>query len=119
MIVATPVTVDGRTAHAWGKAHWLGVADVTGPRVTSWTIHEVGWDELHDAGTHGSHHARVVRFLKDQGVQAIVVDHVGPGMARLLERLGIPVLAATPGDARESILAAVGSLPAESGLSPR
>lgn len=113
MIVATPVTVDGRTAHAWGKAHWVGVAEVTGPRVTSWTIHEVGWDELHDAGTHGSHHARVVRFLKDQGVQAIVVDHVGAGMVRLLDRMEIPILPSTPGDARESILAAVAAMPVD------
>ena len=118
MIVATPVTVDGRTAGAWGKAHWLGVAEVTGPRVTSWTIHEVGWDESHDAGSHGSHHARVVRFLKEQGISAIVVDHVGPGMAQVLERMGIPVLPATAGDARESILAAVAGLPAETVISP-
>lgn len=117
MIVATPVTCDGRTAHAWGRAHWLGIAEVTGPRVTSWTIHEVGWDDLHDAGTHGSHHARVVRFLKEQGVQVVVVDHVGPGMARVLESMQIPVLPATPGDARESILAAVARLPEEAAVS--
>ncbi len=119
MIVATPVTVDGRTAPAWGKARWVGVAEVTGPRVTAWTIHEVGWDESHDLGTHGAHHARVVRFLRDQAVSAIVVDHVGAGMARLLDRMGIPRLPATPGDARDSILAAVAALPPGAWLSPR
>ena len=28
MFVATPVTADGRSAPAWGKAHWVGVAQV-------------------------------------------------------------------------------------------
>jgi len=113
VIVATPVTVDGQSAGAWGRAHWVAVAQVTGPRLTAWTIHEVGWDESHDLGSHGSHHARVVRFLKDQGVDAVVVDHVGAGMAQVLQTMGIPVLAATPGDARASVLAAVAALPVQ------
>ncbi|OCL36955.1 hypothetical protein BCR15_12810 [Tessaracoccus lapidicaptus] len=106
MIVATPVTEEGQSAHAWGRAHWVGVADVRDGDVADWTVHEVRWDESHDAGTHGSHHARVVRFLKEQGVEAVVVDHMGEGMARMLHTMGIPILAASPGDARESILAA-------------
>ena len=117
MIVATPVTVDGRTAPAWGKARWVGVAEVAGPRVTAWTIHEVGWDESHDHGTHGAHHARVVRFLREESVAAVVVDHVGAGMARVLARMEIHVLPATPGDARESILSAVAALPAHARVS--
>lgn len=107
MIVATPVTVDGQTAQAWGRARWIGIAEVAGPRVTSWRIHEVGWDESHDAVSHQSHHDRILRFLTAQNVEAVVVDHVGPGMARLLEQLGIPILPSTPGDARASVLAAV------------
>ncbi|MHA6522855.1 NifB/NifX family molybdenum-iron cluster-binding protein [Tessaracoccus sp. G1721] len=107
MIVATPVTQDGRSAQAWGKAHWVGVADVREGAVAHWSIHEVAWDESHDAGTHGSHHARVVRFLKDQVVEAVVVDHMGEGMARMMRTMGIPVLPASPGDARESVLAAI------------
>ncbi|MEN0071142.1 MAG: dinitrogenase iron-molybdenum cofactor [Propionicimonas sp.] len=113
MIVATPVTVDGRSAGAWGRAHWVAVAQVSGPRIISWNIHEVGWDELHDSGTHGSHHARVVKFLKTESIEAVVVDHVGAGMARMLDTMGIPTLPATPGDARASVLAAAGASPAE------
>ncbi len=110
MIIATPVTVDGRTAPRWGRAHWVGVADVTGPRITSWTIHEVGWD---DASLFGRNprHARISHFLTKQEVGAVVVPKVGSRLARLFDRLGIAVLPATPGDARDSVLAAVGSLP--------
>ncbi|MEL4506096.1 NifB/NifX family molybdenum-iron cluster-binding protein [Luteococcus sp. H138] len=111
MIVATPTTADGQSATSWGKAHWVGVAEFApgaeGPEVRAWQIHEVAWDESHDAGTHGSHHARIVRFLKDQGVQAVVVDHMGDGMRRVMNTMGIPLLPASPGDAQASVLAAV------------
>jgi len=108
MIIATPVDAAGQSAHAWGRAHWVAVAEVT-DTITSWDVHEVSWDDLHDSGTHGSHHARVVSFLKDHGIQAIVVDHVGEGMARMLDTMNIPLLPASAGDAKESVLHAVRS----------
>lgn len=108
MIVATPCTAEGQSSAAWGKAHWVGVAEVDQtPAVVSWTIHEVAWDESHDAGTHGSHHARIVRFLKEQGIEAVVVDHMGEGMQRVMNTMGIPLLPASPGDAQASVVAAV------------
>jgi len=109
VIIATPVTEDGRSAAAWGRAHWVGVADVEDGAVRSWQVHEVGWDVSHDEGTHGSHHARIVRFLKEEGVQAVVVDHMGEGMQRVMNTMGIPLLPASPGDAQASVLAAVAS----------
>lgn len=113
MIIATPVTVDGQTAERCGKSHWIGVAEVSGPRITSWKIHEVGWDE---AGLLGRdpRHARIARFLTDQGVTAIVASDMGPRLAALLAELEIEVLPATPGDARESVLAAVAGRPTAS-----
>jgi len=107
VIVATPVTEAGLSAAAWGKAHWIGVANVEDGQVGAWQIHEVAWDASHDEGTHGSHHARIVRFLKEQGIQAVVVDHMGEGMQRVMHTMGIPLLPASPGDAQASVLAAV------------
>ncbi|HEY3339956.1 MAG TPA: NifB/NifX family molybdenum-iron cluster-binding protein [Propionicimonas sp.] len=112
MIVATPVTEDGRSAEAWGRAHWIGVADVSGGAVSSWDVHEVGWDESHDEGTHGSHHAMIVRFLKERAIEAVVVDHMGEGMVRVMETMQIPLLPASPGDAQASILTAIATIPA-------
>jgi predicted Fe-Mo cluster-binding NifX family protein len=60
----------------------------------------------------GSHHARIVRFLKEQGITAVVVDHMGPGMVQVMGTMGIPLLPASPGDAQASILAAVAASPA-------
>lgn len=107
MKIATPVDAFGNSAGSWGRAHYVAVADVSTEQITAWEVHEVNWDGLHDSGTHGSHHARVVKFLQANGIQAIVVDHVGPGMQRMLSTMGIPMLSASPGDAKASILAAV------------
>jgi len=47
-----------------------------------------------------------VTFLRDQRIDAIVVDHVGEGMRRMLATMNIPTLPATPGDAKVSVLEA-------------
>ncbi len=107
MRIATPVDAEGHSAAAWGRAHWVAVAEVSEDALTGWQVHEVSWDDLHDAGTHGAHHARVVTFLKEQGIEAIVVDHVGEGMQRMLATMSIPMLPASVGDAKLSVLRAV------------
>lgn len=107
MRIATPVDHAGQSSPTWGKAHWIAVGDVADGAVSNWQVHEVQWDVLHDAGTHGSHHARVVTFLKEQGIEAVVVDHVGEGMRRMLATMDIPMLPMTPGDAQASAVAAV------------
>jgi predicted Fe-Mo cluster-binding NifX family protein len=107
MRLATPVDATGHSGHAWGKAHWVAVADVADGTISDWQVHEVAWDVSHDSGTHGSHHALVVTFLREQRIDAIVVDHVGEGMRRMLATMNIPMLPASPGDAKESVLAAV------------
>jgi predicted Fe-Mo cluster-binding NifX family protein len=113
MIAVVPVTAEGGTGHSWGKAPRVAVATVTDGAVTDWQEHEVRWDVSHDEGTEGSHHARVARFLLEHEVGAVVVDHMGAGMVRMLASMGITVLRAEEGgDARAAVLAAVGSAPA-------
>ena len=110
MNIATAVTVDGLTATGLGRAHWVGVAEVTGPRVTAWAIHEVGWDDA-SLFSRPSRHNRIVRFLVEQEIRAVVVPRLGRHLAEAIDALGITVLPASPGDARESILAAVATQP--------
>ncbi len=107
MIAATPVTDQGESAPSWGRASSVAVADVRDGEIHAWDVHPVGWDASHDEGTPGSHHARVAGFLKQHAVQAVVVDHVGPGMVRMLDTMGIAILAATPGDAQASVRSAL------------
>ncbi len=103
MNIAIPVTPDGQVEPRWGRAPIVAVATVEGGQVTDWVVHPVGWDVAHDQGTEGSHHARVVRFLRDNAVEAVVVDHMGQGMLHTLAKLGIPVLPARTADAREAV----------------
>ena len=97
MIVCAPVTSEGMIDPRWGRADWMAVADVVDGEVVSWREVEVSWSRLHDEGTPGSHHARVVRFLREQHVEAVVANHIGDGMLRMMDTMG---LAGAPGRRR-------------------
>lgn len=107
MIVCIPVDETGAVGPHWGRAHTVALAGVENGDLTSWQVHEVGWDVAHDEGTHGSHHARIVRFLREHGVQAIVAGGMGPGMQQVVGKLGLPLVLGAAGDARAAVVAAV------------
>ena len=105
MIVCAPVTSEGMIDPRWGRADWVAVADVVDGEVVSWREVEVSWSRLHDEGTPGSHHARVGRFLRDHHVEAVVANHIGDGMVRMLDTMGLPVHLGAAGDARAAVQA--------------
>ena len=107
MNVALAVDESGDVGRSWGKAPRVAVAEVSDGRIVRWEEFDVGWDVSHDAGTHGSHHARVVRFLKDNDVAVVLASHVGDGMVRMLDTMGIRLELGVAGDARQAVLAAV------------
>ena len=97
MNVMIPVRPDGSVEPRFGKAPMVAVAQVDdNGHVTQWQTFEVEWDRLHDEGTEGSHHARIVRFLREHEVVACVATHAGMAMK-------VPLLPATLPDARESV----------------
>jgi predicted Fe-Mo cluster-binding NifX family protein len=105
MIVCIPVTPDGQVGHGWGRAERVAVARVADGAVTDWRELDVRWNEMHDQGTPGAHHARVVRFLREQGVEAVVAGHMGDGMRTTLAKLGVRVRLGASGDARSAAAA--------------
>lgn len=107
MIVCAPITRDGLIDPRWGRADWVAVADVTDGKIANWKEIEVSWNKLHDEGTEGSHHARVVKFLREHNVEAVVAHHMGDGMVRMLDTMGLPVHMGAAGDARAAVLAAI------------
>ena len=107
MIIAIPVDATDQVAHGWGRAPRVAIATVSDGVVTDWQVHDVGWDVAHDEGTEGSHHARVVRFLKDNAVEMVVAEHMGDGMVRTLGSMHLPVVLGAAGDARASVLSAL------------
>ena len=108
MIVCAPVTSEGMIDPRWGRADWVAVVYLVDGEVLSWRQVEVSWSRLHDEGTPGSHHARVVRFLRDQHVEAVVAHHIGDGMVRMLDTMGLPMHLGAAGDARAAVHAAFG-----------
>ncbi len=100
--VCVPVTPDGAIDPRWGRAQRVAVATVAGCEVQDWQEFQVDWDALHNLGSEGAHHARVATFLRDNGIEAIGVNHVGPGMRRMLETMGIRLVTDIAGDAREA-----------------
>ena len=103
MIVCAPVTSEGLIDPRWGRADRVAVADVVGGEILSWLEVEVSWSRLHDEGTPGSHHARVVTFLRDHHVEAVLANHVGDGMVRTLDAMGLPLHLGAAGDARAAV----------------
>lgn len=106
MILVVPVSPDGAVGPSFGKATSVAIARVEGDEVTGWDVVDVGWDVAHDSGTHGSHHARVVRFLREHGVERVVAKHVGDPMMRTLDAMGVTAVLGVAGDARAAVLAA-------------
>ena len=107
MIVCAPITSEKEIDPRWGRADWVVLAEVVNGEITNWQEVEVGWSKSHDEGTDGSHHARVVKFLRDNSVGAVVAHHMGDGMLRMLKTMNIPVHLDASGDARQAIQSAV------------
>ena len=111
MVVCVPVTMGGMIDPRWGRADRVAIAEITGDGIAAWQELDVGWSALHDAGPEGSHHARVVRFLQDHHVEAVVANHMGMPMVHILERMGLKVCLGATGDAREAAITAMDSAP--------
>lgn len=115
MLVCVPLTRDGRIDR-WGRARRVAIARVESGAIADWQEFDVGWDELHDTGTEGAHHARVARFVREHGVQTVVAEHMGGDMAHMLDRLGVTVRLGAAGDAR--LAAAAAGLEAPGAVGP-
>ena len=106
MIIAVPVTPDGQVDPRWGRAARVAVARLDDGRIVAWEEHEVRWDEYHDSGTEGGHHARIARFVVDQGITMVVANHMGPPMVEMLGRMRILVRLGAAGSARLAVTGA-------------
>ncbi len=105
MIVCVPIQADGTVDPRWGRAQRIAVAEVDDGAITRWDEVDVGWDHLHDEGSSARHHARVARFLREQGVETVVAHHVGDGMVRMLETMHLGLRLGAEGDARAAVAA--------------
>ena len=111
MKIAVPIIHDGGADpvidHRWGRADWVAVADVIDGGISNWQEIEVSWDKLHDEGTHGSHHARISKFLTSNGITMVVADHMGEGMLRMLDTMKITIALDASGPAKAAVQSAI------------
>jgi predicted Fe-Mo cluster-binding NifX family protein len=109
MVICVPVTTEGMIDPRWGRADRVAITEATRDGIGVWQEYDVGWNALHDAGTEGSHHARVARFLQEHHVEAVVANHMGPPMVNMLVRMGLKVWLGARGDARQATLVTIES----------
>ena len=106
MIIAVPVTDDEQVDPRWGKARNVAVAKVEDGAIRSWEVFPVGWDVLHDQGEHGTHHARIVTFLRNNNVDGVVINHAGTPMMNTMAKMGLAIAVDAAGPARHAALRA-------------
>ncbi|MEI6649552.1 MAG: NifB/NifX family molybdenum-iron cluster-binding protein [Actinomycetes bacterium] len=94
---------DGSIGGGWGKANTVAIAEIVEGKVAAWRVEEVGWRALHDTGTEGSHHARIVRFLNDNKVTVVATGHMGDGMQNTLGKMGVKVHLDVSGEAKSAL----------------
>ncbi len=113
MIIAVPVTADGLVDPRWGKAQTIAIAKITTDpdvQIELWEEHPVGWNVLHDQGAHGTHHARIVKFLKEHNVNAVVINHCGASIMNTMQKMGLVIAVEAVGPAKEVLIQAAPEL---------
>lgn len=99
-VIAIPVDMAGIVDPRWGKARMVAICQIQDHNIVKWSDIQVDWDRLHDQDGEGAHHARVAKFLMEHHVTQVMAHHMGPGMAQMLDRMGIKTVLGVSGPAR-------------------
>lgn len=111
-IVCVPMNTDGTVTPRLGQAPSVAICRVGGGQVEAWTEHPVAWDTTYGVDVLGVHHPRVIRFLREHKVDAVVADQVCESMQSVLDSLDIRLYPGLTGDAHAavaSVLEPIGS----------
>ncbi|MFZ2226899.1 MAG: NifB/NifX family molybdenum-iron cluster-binding protein [Candidatus Nanopelagicaceae bacterium] len=103
MIICTPVTSDGNIDPRWDRADWIAIAEVINGKIVNWQEIDVLWSQLYYSGTFGSHDDRIVKFLREHRVEAVIANHVGDSMAQIFGTMRISVHLGATGDAQLAV----------------
>lgn len=105
--VCIPLNPDGTIHHRLGQANSVAICKVDGSDVTDWTEIVVDWDTTYGVDVPGVHHPRVIRFLQDHQVNAVIANNVCDIMQTTLPTLGIAVHSGVTGDAKAAAASAI------------
>ncbi len=110
-IICIPLNADGTIHDRLGKANTVAICKLEDGQVSDWTEHVVEWDTTYGVDVMGVHHPRIMRFMQDQKVDAVVADNVCDVIQRSLPNVGVTVHPGFTGDAR-SVVASAMAVPA-------
>jgi predicted Fe-Mo cluster-binding NifX family protein len=105
--VCIPLNADGTIHDRLGQANSVAICKVDGDSVSDWTEIVVDWDTTYGVDVLGVHHPRVIRFLQEHQVNAVVADNVCDIMKSTLPTLGVTVHAGVKGNARSAVAEAI------------
>ena len=106
-VICVPLNPDGSIHDRLGQARTVALCKVTGDQVAEWTEHLVEWDTTYGVDVMGAHHPRLIRFMQEQHVDAVVADNVCDVIQRSLPHVGVTVHDGFTGDARTAVAALV------------
>ncbi len=103
MKITAPVDDNGMLAPGFGRARKMAIATFEEKTLVDYEVIDVGWDILHDEGPHGSHHGRIVRFLKEHDIDRVLCAGMGESMAHTINKMGLPLFRHDPIDIRQAL----------------
>jgi predicted Fe-Mo cluster-binding NifX family protein len=109
-IVCVPMNTDGTVTHRLGQAPLVAVCRIDDGHIEDWSEHAVEWDTTYGVDVLGVHHPRVIRFLRDNEVEAVVADQVCDSMQSVLDSLVIRLYPGLTGDARAAVVSVAPTL---------
>lgn len=100
-----PITDEGAVDDLpLGRTHAVATCRVVDGQVVDWAEHIVDWDTSYGVDVAGPHHTRVVRFMRDHAVDAVIAGQVCDSVTKVLTHMGVDVRTEIAGDARTAIL---------------
>lgn len=102
-----PITESGEVDGGFGKAYKVAVGTFDNGTINDWQEVVVDWRTSHDAGTHGSHHARIVKFLLEHEITHVLTGHMGESMQNTITKMHLQLRLDLAGDARTAVQVAL------------
>ncbi len=99
---------NGQVSGDLGTAEIVVIALAGALEVTAWQPHRAPWGD--DAHARERQEARIVEFVRDEGLEAIVTGSVAPMLRRALEDVGVPVFECAGVSARAAAASAAAVL---------
>lgn len=115
MRIAVALLLNGKVNPHFGRADQMALVDVEDGKITDWQVVDTPFAEMHKDHHHNdgetghphrsSHQSTIKEFLTGHDVNAVFVQHAGPGLQKVKDETDIKIITGAQGDAREAVTA--------------